>query len=379
MSIICLAPGTFPFPPAGCTSVEIYVWHLARELAASESVLLYGKADERAHHSTEGKLTVKTFPAKDALSYLRSVLSDLKRTASPSLIHIENRIPFVSRIKRRFPETPLVLNLHSNVLLQSLPRSIIQTCFRHTDALVVNSHFLKQDLLERFPFLPEEKVHVIYPGIDLTQFPPRFSASGAALRADIRKRFNIPEDRQIVLTVGRFTPRKGFLQVIEAFREVHAEHPNSELWIIGGRPWDEENPFHALLREKAHGLPVRFLGFLRQCRLPAYYAAADLFVCASQLPEAFGLVNLEASAAGLPVLASGRWGLLESVQHGVSGLLVVAYNDPSAIAAGIKRLLSSREQRDWLGTNGRLRVESQFSWHKTALGFLKLYDRLRET
>ncbi|ARU62364.1 hypothetical protein CBW65_16390 [Tumebacillus avium] len=365
MTICCIAPGTFPFPPAPCTSVEIYLWHLARELSRTEPILLYGKTD--------------AVSASDPLSYLRHVLRDVKKhPAEPSIIHIENRIPFLPKIKKTFPRVPLVLNLHSNVLIQELPKLILRKAFHHLDALVVNSRFLQGDLLVRYPFLPEEKVHVIHPGIDLAQFPSRFRATGAALRAEVRAKHQITPEQQIVLTAGRFTPRKGIAELLDAFRIVHAAHPHSVLWIIGGSPRNAEHPFHNLIREKAAELPVHFFGFLPQSELPNYYAAADVFVCPSQLPEAFGLVNLEASAAALPVVASGRWGLTESVAQDVSGRLVEEFTNPAAFAVEINRLLADPDRAAQLGRSGRNWVERHFSWEITARQFLALYERTKK-
>ncbi|TCP52437.1 spore coat protein SA [Tumebacillus sp. BK434] len=364
MTICCIAPGTFPFPPAPCTSVEIYLWHLARELSRTEPLLLYGKTD--------------AVRADTPVSYLRHVLREVKQHSSPpALFHVENRIPFVVPIKKRFAQTPLVLNLHSNVLIQDLSPLTLRMSLSRLDALVVNSRYLQGDLLARYPVLPKEKVHVIQPGIDLTQFPSRFSPTGAALRAKVRARHQIADDQQIVLTAGRFTPRKGIAELLDAFRLVHTAQPQSVLWIIGGRPRDERHPFHTLLREKAAGLPVRFFGFLPHDRLPAYYAAADLFVCPSQQPEAFGLVNLEASAAALPVVATGRWGLCESVAQDVSGRLVEAFADPAAFAWEIGRLLDDPQGAAQLGVSGRNWVERRFSWERTARQFRALYARVR--
>ncbi|ASS75737.1 hypothetical protein CIG75_12585 [Tumebacillus algifaecis] len=376
MTISCIAPGNFPFPPAACTSVEIYLWHLATQLARTEPVLLYGVGESPAQPNAPIQLTTRTFPAIDSKSYRHFLRKDLKQTPTPDLFHIENSIPLLLHIKKIKPRIPLLLNLHSNVLIQNFSAITIRHVFHRVDALVVNSEFLKNDLLDRYPFLQPAKVNVIHPGVDLQQFPSRFSTEGAARRAELRARYHISNDQNIVLTIGRFIPRKGIVQVIDAFRSVLKTHPNSELWIIGGHPHANNNAFHAQVRDKISGLPVRFFGFLPQSSLSDFYVAADLFVCASQLPEAFGLVNLEASAAGIPVLASAKWGLCESVAQNVSGRLVEAYTDPCAIAEEINALLSNKELCQQYGANGRRRVEEQFSWPKTSQAFRSLYSRI---
>ncbi len=382
MVLCCLSPGGFPFPPARCTSVELYLWHLARELAKQEQVLLYGHATANEGRTTTGNLTLHTFPHTDSLTYLRALLTDLRQnvadhTCSPSVFHVENRLSYTPALKRLFPDTPILLNLHSNVLLESLPHELVQKSFRCVDALVLNSNYLQADLLARYPFLPKEKVTVINPGIDLAQFPEPCSERGVALRSTMRAQLCVGPDRTVVLSVARLAPRKGIAELIDAFQIVQTERPNCELWIVGGRPRDHKNSYVRSLIAKAASLPVRFFHHVPQAHLPAFYAAADLFVCPSQQPESFGLVNLEAAAAGLPVIASGRWGLIESVGANAGGRLVEAYRTPAAFAAELKTLLASPELRRQAGTAGRRFVEQRFSWCKTAQQFQALYQHMR--
>jgi spore coat protein SA len=375
MHIAILSPGSMPLPPAPCTSVEIYVHHLTRRLQRFTPVTLYakGKSNSTLQHK---QLTLRTCITKGGLSYARFVAKDLP-ARNPSLIHIENRIPFVPLFRHHFRNIPIVLNLHSNVLIQSLPLSTVKSALNATDALVVNSHFLKKDLLQRYHFLDDKKVHVIPPGIELKKFPSRFSDQGRQLRRNIRSRHRTRDQQKILLFVGRFIPRKGIDILLDAYRKVHANHPDSELWIIGGRP-NKKTAFHHLIKNKAQHLPVRFLGFINQEKLPAYYAAADLFICPSQRPEAFGLVNLEAAAAGLPVIASDDWGIREAIADQTSGLLISNYRDPSAFARAICDLLADPDRLQQLGKCAHQWVRDHYSWKTTAKHFLSLYQHLQK-
>ena len=368
-----LSPGSLPLPPARCTSVEIYAAHLARELSRHHLVTLYAHGAKRGVR-VRGGLTTRKWKTRGGTPYVRLVVGDVHKN-TPSILQIENRIPFVLPLKQAFPRVPLVLNLHSNVLIQGLPRKRVDRSLKRVDALVVNSNYLKRFLLSRYPVLREHQVHVIHPGIDLDHFPPRFSSTGKRLRAKTRARLGVGEDKKVLLYVGRFIPRKGIGELLEAFADVHPRHPDAELWIIGGKP-NGQGDFHQEMRGKAAGLPVRFLGFIRQDKLPAYYAASDLLVCPSQKAEAFGMVNLEASAAGLAVVASADWGIREAVKHGVSGVLVDDYRRPAAFAEAICNLLDDPLQLDRLGRSGHLWVREHFSWSRTAEHFLALYRKL---
>jgi len=377
MRIGHLSPGSLPLPPAPCTSVEIYASRLAAALSARRHpVTLYAKGATSREH-TRARLTIKRVITAGGLAYVRRLLPHLKQL-NPDIIQIENRIPFVPLLRHHFPGNSLVLNLHSNVLIASQPRSLVQQTLRQIDALVVNSSFLKRDLLRKYPTLRAAKVHVIHPGISTAHFPSRFSPAGQRLRERTRTRMGIAPSRQVLLFVGRLIPRKGIGVLLDAFRQLRQTNRQAELWIVGGRPTGN-SAFHRTLRAKATGLPVRFLGFVRQHRLPPLYCAADLFVCPSQQPEAFGLVNLEAAASGLPVVASNNWGIREAVQQGVTGHLVKEYKRPAAFTAVFRQLLADPERLTQLGRSARRHVEEHHSWERAAAQFETLYRSLQRT
>jgi spore coat protein SA len=374
LHICYLSPGSVPLPPSPSTSVEIYASNLAKAMSRHHQVTLYGKG--RSHIKKEHHLTTRTFVTRGGLPYVRQALLHLKQQPrSPRIIQVENRVAFIPTVKRSYPNTPVILNLHSNVLIQSLPLATVNHSLRMIDALVVNSRYLKQFLLAKYPVLSADKVHVIPPGIDVRKFPSRFSEKRRQVRLNMRQRLGVAGNKKVILYVGRFIPRKGITVLIDAFRRVHDQHPDSELWIIGGKANTSSN-FHQTVRRKAQGLPVRFLGFINQSRLPAYYLAADVFACPSQKPESFGMVNLEASATGLPVVASDAWGLRESVRDGVSGALVRDYTKPAAFAEAIHGLIASPKQLDEIGYSAREWVRTDCSWEKTAYRFQSLYSKL---
>jgi spore coat protein SA len=355
--------------------VEIYAKEIATALSRRHPTTLYAKSSQPNTRQT-GKLTTRRLITQGGLPYARKVVRDLQtRAARPDLLHIENRIAFVPLLRAAYPKTPIVLNLHSNVLIASTPLPTVNKSFAKLDALVVNSQYLKRSLVRRYPALPADKVHVIHPGLDVRRFPSRFSTQGQLLRRETRKRLGVPSDRRVLLFVGRFIQRKGITVLLDAFRQVRQKHRNTELWIIGGRPHGT-SAFHQAVRAKAKALPVRFLGFIPQNRLPSYYCAADLFVCPSQASEAFGLVNTEAAACGLPVIASKAWGIREAVADGVSGILVENYTSPVAFAAAINRLLSNPTRLDALGRSAHRYAVTNFSWERTARKFEKVYRKL---
>ncbi|MHB8170044.1 MAG: glycosyltransferase [Thermincolia bacterium] len=91
------------------------------------------------------------------------------------------------------------------------------------------------------------------------------------------------------------------------------KYPSLQLWIVGGKPQPKKNPFHQKILTLAKGLPIRFFPLLPHGKMHGFYLATDLFVCPSQLPEAFGMVNIEAASCGLPSVGSNAWGIRESI------------------------------------------------------------------
>ena len=131
------------------------------------------------------------------------------------------------------------------------------------------------------------------------------------------------------------------------------------------------------LEEKARHMgishAVRFLGYLNGYRLIDLYKACDC-VCVPSRNEPFGIVILEAWSAGKPVIASSNGGPAEIVWHEVTGLKVYPY--PESIAWGIGTLFSDFEYARWMGRNGRVAVETAFSWDVVADQVLEVYHSI---
>ena len=178
-----------------------------------------------------------------------------------------------------------------------------------------------------------------------------------------------------ILCVARQYPRKRVLDLIEAFALVRQRCPQAELVVIG------DGPEHGLIAERVRTLgldgPVRLLGALRSdAEVRAWYRRATLF-CLPSVQEGFGIVYLEAMAAGLPVVATTATAIPEVVPDGQAGLLVPP-RDPAAIAAALVRLLQDPALRQRLAAGGRAWVR-QHSWERVADRFLAAVEPLLAT
>jgi glycosyltransferase involved in cell wall biosynthesis len=172
--------------------------------------------------------------------------------------------------------------------------------------------------------------------VDTEAFHPR-------LRNDVLRR-SLAGDRPLVLHVGRLALEKGVETLIDAFTRAHQVLGDAAAFCVAG-----DGPLAASMRER---LPfASHLGFLSRTELARLYASADLFVFPSAT-ETCGLVALEAMASGLPVVAARAGGVVESVHHGLTGLLVEPGN-AEAFAQGITQLCGDTAERSAMSVAAR--------------------------
>ncbi|MEV7792531.1 glycosyltransferase family 4 protein [Streptomyces sp. NPDC087512] len=196
------------------------------------------------------------------------------------------------------------------------------------------------------------------PGVDEKTFHPD---SGGA---EVRARLGLT-DRPVVVCVSRLVPRKGQDTLIRAMPRILAAEPDAVLLIVGGGPYEKE------LRRLAHdtgvAASVRFTGSVPWAELPAHYGAGDVFAmpCRTRRGgldvEGLGIVYLEASATGLPVVAGDSGGAPDAVLDGETGW-VVRGGDADDTADRVTTLLADPELRRRMGERGRAWVEEKWRW-----------------
>jgi glycosyltransferase involved in cell wall biosynthesis len=210
--------------------------------------------------------------------------------------------------------------------------------------------------------VPEWKVSVIYNGVNLRQF------EGWIDPGTIKGRFGIGPMDPMVLFVGRMVYQKGPELLVEAIPHVLRFYPHARFTFAG------DGELRSLAERRAHELGVahatRFLGFKTGGELVDLYRACDA-VCIPSRNEPFGIVVLEAWSAGKPVVATKNGGPDEYVWHEVNGLKI--YPNPNSIAWGLGTLFTNFEWARWMGRNGRIAVESAFTWNAIADQVLSLY------
>ncbi len=190
----------------------------------------------------------------------------------------------------------------------------------------------------------------------------------AAVRADVRQRLG-DEERFVLVVVAYLIVAKGIDVVIRAL----AELPERVcLWVVGDGA--ESGALQTLARDLGVAERVRFLGL--QAHVQPFLQAADAFVCPSRWAEAAGLVNLEAQATGLPVLASDVGGIPEYVADGRSGYLFPV-GDHRQLAERVRRLITDPQRCREMGQAARALACDTFSVEARLGDFLALYERER--
>lgn len=223
--------------------------------------------------------------------------------------------------------------------------SLLNRC----SVIVSVSHYMKSDfLLSVGGLLPENKIKVIYAGVDHGLFRP-------VDRTLIRKKVGIDCSVNLIISVARITREKGFDTMLTIFSDVLKEDPNW-VWLVVG-----EGSYVAQMQEvvarECISRQVIFLGRVPREELAHYYSAADLFWLLSER-ESFGLVYAEAQSCGCPAIGYNRTGVVEAIENHKSGFLV-------SDAEECKRLLV-QHAHSRISRSAALRAASKFSLDKQA-------------
>ena len=203
-------------------------------------------------------------------------------------------------------------------------------------------------------------VTVVPPGVDVERFRPLTVDERAAARC----RFGLPGDAELIVSISRLVPRKGFDVAIEAAALLAPRRPDLLLAIAGsGR---DERRLRRLAAE--HRAPVVFLGRVPNDALPQLYGCADVFAMACRSrwggleQEGFGIVFVEAAACGVPQVAGDSGGAAEAVDDGVTGLVVRRPDDARDVAAALEALLDDDALRASMAKASRARAVAEFSY-----------------
>lgn len=273
--------------------------------------------------------------------------------------------PIVYLLGKPF-RVPSVVYVHGLDLIYSRP--IYQWMIRHVlprcDRVFANSHASKQEALHRG--VSAGSISVLHPGLDFSELRTIPDTDGIEKKHDI-------DGRLTLFSAGRLAKRKGLVEFVSnSLPAIVDKHPNVIFIIAGGNPSlslthreDTKAKIQAEVRRLGLEDHVRLLGWIDRQDLINLYHACDIFVLpAIQVPgdmEGFGIVLIEASAAGKPVVSTKLGGITDAVVDGKSGILVEA-GRWDELADAISKLLENESLRREMGQFGRERVKDELDW-----------------
>jgi len=239
-------------------------------------------------------------------------------------------------------------------------RSMLRRIARATDVVTYLGEYTRVRLDRAIGGLTE--LRRLAPGVDTDAYHPGVDGG------EVRRRHQL-SDRPVVVCVSRLVPRKGQDTLIRAWPQVRRRVPGAALLIVGGGP--DRGRLEGLVRRAGVADDVTFTGAVPWAELPAHYAAGDVYAmpCRTRRGgldvEGLGIVYLEGSATGLPVVAGDSGGAPDAVRDGETGY-VVDGRDPSQLADRLAGLLADRELARRMGAAGRAWVEREWRWDTQA-------------
>lgn len=388
---------TREYPPEVYGGAGVHVEYLARELGkrVALSVQCFGAERDAPEvggsHQPWDKLEGKA-PHLAALRTLSVDVLMAKAVEGVSLVHSHTWYAnFAGHLAKLMYGIPHVMTSHSLEPLrpwkaEQLAGGYAISCFcektaiEAADAIVAVSHGMKNDILRCYPHVDANRVAVIYNGIDTDEFHP---AGDPAVLAQ----FGVDPGRPAAVFVGRITRQKGVVHLLAAARHFD---PEVQLVMCAGEPDTAEigaevNALVAQLKTERTGV-IWIDEMIPRAKLRQLLGAASMFVCPS-VYEPFGIVNVEAMACGLPVVASAVGGIPEVVEDGETGYLVHFSPDPNGnpldpagfaekFAESVNRLARDTTLAKQMGAAGRRRAVERFSWRSIGEQTLSLYQSL---
>ena len=248
-------------------------------------------------------------------------------------------------------------------------RSVLHRIGEATDVVTYVSRYTRARFASAFG--SAAALEYLPPGVDSGRFHP-----DPAGRAELRARYRLG-DRPTVVCLSRLVPRKGQDMLIKALPMIRRRVDGAVLVLVGGGPYLSE--LRRLAQRYQVSEYVTFTGGVDAAELPAHHALADVFAMPCRTRgagldvEGLGIVFLEASATGVPVVAGCSGGAPETVQHNKTGL-VVDGRSVEQVANSITQLLIDRDRARQMGVAGRNWVAEHWRWDALAT---RLADLLR--
>jgi phosphatidylinositol alpha-mannosyltransferase len=370
MKIAQITPYEYPFP-GGVTEHVFHLDRCFRELGHTVKIIAPVSEDQTDLPDNVISISSSIVSIPFSGSVSRVTLSPriylpvkrLLRKEAFDVVHLHEPLtPLLTLVALRHSKTVTVGTFHAYREKPHLPFETVAPLFERLigklDARICVSEAAQELVSHYFP-----GDYVVIPnGIDMRRFGPQV--------APIEKYM---DGRPNILFVGRLEKRKGFRFLMRAYPYVVEAFPEARLLIVGAYDRDDKDPFVRYARmHNLHG--AKFIGRVSSEELARYYRTCHIFCAPSTGYESFGIVLLEAMAAGKPIVATNIPGYRSVMTDGQEGLMVEPENE-HALAEGIIRLLRDPELGWAMGERGQ-QTAAQYDWPIIARQILALYESL---
>jgi glycosyltransferase involved in cell wall biosynthesis len=368
MKVLIVAPYFYPHPGG----VETYSLNIARQLmrAGWEVVVVTSDYSDLPLEQTIEGIKIYRLKRMATISntpigwHWRAQLKKIYAAEKPDIINGHVPVPYLADVAERCRgRIPFVLTYHNDLVksqplqklvTDTLNRTVVSRTLRRSDHIIATSQYYvdASPLLSKFA----DKVSVVSPGVDAKFFNPRVRP--VALNAKYR-------NERIILfvgSIGKNQQHKGLDTLIQTFARLHAkkEFQDTRLVVIGAGDGS------SIYIRQAEALKIReyveFTGYIEDGLLAQYYKRADVFAMPSKdRNEGFGMVFMEASAVGTPVIGTDVGGIPYAIQDNITGL-VIPPDDVKALKRALAKLLTDSKLAGRLGGAGARRAAAEFDW-----------------
>ena len=382
---------TKEYPPNIYGGAGVHVSELIKVLRKTIEVQVRCFGDDRDEKDTKAYQHPNLFDeANPAIQTMVTDLAMVSDIAGASLVHSHTWYTnFAGQIASQLHGIPHLITAHSLEPLRpwkaeqlgggyQVSSSIERAAYDSASGIIAVSNGMREDILRAYPEINPAKVSVVHNGIDLAAFQ-------SAKNPDLVRTLGINPDQRSVLFVGRITKQKGLPYLLKAVKDLPSD---VQIVLCAGAPDTKELQQQVIdlvneLRSSRDGV-IWIEKHLTRTELIAVLSSATVFACPS-IYEPLGIVNLEAMACGIPVVATATGGIPEVVENEVTGLLVpieqvldgsgTPLNEAKFVADTAEALLRAIEELDLvaMGAAGRSRVEQQFSWDRIATDTVAVY------
>ena len=368
---------TSHFPPSKGGGIQEWAYGIAKHLALKNyivKVFSRRKDNQLLIHQNE-KFSVFRMKGRNwhqfhfiySLYYLLKILFN-----NPSCTIIATTW-FLSKpyvyLKKIFPKSKMIIVCHGLEVTSLKKKKIksFQNIVKISNLVICVSNFTKNAVFNLCHNL-KNKNHIkfIPNGID----PKKFSSK--KMNGSILNEYNIDSKSIVITTLSRLIRRKGHDLVIKSIKRLIKTYPKIHYVIAGHyKPGNENNYKEELIRlinKLDLNKNVSFIDYVPEKKIVNLYTESDIFIMVSKLlpsgdSEGFGITFLEANVCGCPVIGSRSGGIVDAIEHEVSGLLVEE-NDLDSICNAINRILIDKSLRENLIFNGKKRVLENYTWSK---------------